>query len=202
MVMSQFVVTRKIFFANSVGSDGQKREYFKIALALVIKNLIEKLEKMKASHVFCPSQGSNLIFMEEFFSNFCCGGGGVGVACPRIYCRSCSSTLLPIKHYHGYLKLFREGVRPGLRRGEGDELVQQCPLWQFSWGKQCASSSQMCNPVTLCNFLSHSLRIKSWCKHIRILNTFPPGCLISCRLYAVHSHTTIHSPQVHSENLP
>lgn len=62
--MSQFVVTRKMFFANSVGSDGQKGEYFKIALALVIKNLIEK---MKALHVFCPSQGSNLIFMEEFF---------------------------------------------------------------------------------------------------------------------------------------
>lgn len=120
MVMSQFVVTRKMFFANSVGSDGQKGEYFKIALALVIKNLIEK---MKALHVFCPSQGSNLIFMEEFFSDFCCGGGGVGVGCPRIYYPSCSSTLLPIKHYHGYLKLFREGVRPGLRRGEGEELV-------------------------------------------------------------------------------
>lgn len=65
--MSQFVVTRKMFFANSVGSDGQKGEYFKIALALVIKNLIEK---MKALHVFCPSQGSNLIFMEEFFFRF------------------------------------------------------------------------------------------------------------------------------------
>lgn len=120
MVMSQFVVTRKMFFANSVGSDGQKGEYFKIALALVIKNLIEK---MKALHVFCPSQGSNLIFMEEFFSDFCCRGGGVGVGCPRIYYPSCSSALLPIKHYHGYLKLFREGVRPGLRRGEGEELV-------------------------------------------------------------------------------
>lgn len=40
--MSQFVVTRKMFFANSVGSDGQKGEYFKIALALVIKNLIDE----------------------------------------------------------------------------------------------------------------------------------------------------------------
>lgn len=40
----------------------------------------------------------------------------MGVACSRIYWRSCSSALLPIKHYHGYLKLFREGARPGFRR--------------------------------------------------------------------------------------
>lgn len=67
-------------------------------------------------------------------------------------CQSLSAfTLLVIKHYHGYLKLFREGPGRGRRGSARSRNVWLCPLC-CSLGSKSVSWKQMWNLMTLCNF--------------------------------------------------
>lgn len=125
----------------------------------VLKNVKRSMKKKKKEflHAFRYSSANTFICSEEFVSLLRRWRGG-----SRLYWESCiywpsfSTTLLPIKHYHGYLKLFREDQRWGYRGAEWGVCVAMPIL--LSTGELLVSSSQMWNRMTLCNFLPRSVQ--------------------------------------------
>lgn len=142
------------------------------------------------------SSANTFICSEEFVSFLRRWSGG-----SRLYWKSCiywpsfSTTLLPIKHYHGYLKLFREGQRWGYRGAEWGVCWAMPTL--LSTGELLVSSSQMWNLMTLCNFLPRSVQ-KTVDRVTSESLMFLLWMTNQLSVHVTHSHKRIHFSSISS----
>lgn len=154
------------------------------------------MKKNEFLHAFHFSSANTFICSEEFVSLLRRWRGG-----SRLYWESCiywpsfSTTLLPIKYYHGYLKLFREGQWWGYRGAEWGVCLAMPTL--LSTGELLVSSSQMWNLMTLCNFLPPSVQ-KTVDRVTSESLMFLLWMTNQLSVHATHSHKHIHFSSISS----